>query len=602
MTYTTPGIGQIAKNIGVELEDIRLANVDADANIVMIGSDLSDEKSIANPNLSCTLRGSLFTCKNGVCVPLIVSAGWPEEITADHIDMNPIFVESDGEPSMAGFELKVGHKTFTMPTFSLTAGCEGLFIRRYKFRGKVYSSNHTKIDSTKSKGLQCFYGQTFEELGLPSDDLLFPPEKCNDEGTYPYCYNFMASKAGCVTGTRQWFKGDAGYITFLGVAQLGVSTQEDFEKAEYPYLGFKTFTYEDYPSVVDENLGAISPVVLTLEEANEHLIEGFYDNGSGKEYADDRLRTGEVVMLNIPGVLPIKIVPPCFHWRNSLVGGNPSPLNQFYKVVANNFHDLASYDEWFIRIGDIHMDTIKSHVLEDKYPLVWLDMSNERYEGDAFNALMKSVVERQRLAAINYILACPIHMQREAVDFYDEFVKRIHHLVQFLFAMKRDAIHFVDPNTLTTVGTALEMNVSDAPNGKVYQKGCDNRIFDVTEVIKTVPRYKTLAILAAPHPRATNILIQSTRDTKEKMNQKHGHAKQSYNKVLTNQFYRYINRETYNTLFQLSKQSLAYVDPPREPTVIVQNLSTTSTRQYGKGNQRGRGNRGGTASSRGYRK
>lgn len=567
MSFTTPSIEQIAALIGFPVASFVISSRDDAYGLAMIAPKVEGAPSVT--------RGSIFTSLNGQCRMVIESAGWPMEIPASSIQVETrVFAAPPAEVSdlnalnIPVAWITIGDSHFVAPldvegkpVVRFTAGCEGLYGTVFKYRGKVFFANHTKLDAAKSKGLECVHGETFEGLGMVDTDSLFPA----DAETYPHAYNFMATKAGCVTGTRQVFVDDFGYITYLGTSPLLTVPQELAMQYPVPNISFAALNYSDFPGVVDRNLGVFGGVEMTLKQANGHLYEGFFDYAPVE---DARMRTDETVTVYIPGYPTIKVVPPGFAWRNSLQGGTSSSINKFYMAVASNFKSLEEYDQKFLRFSDVHFSSLKEF-LKTGNPVVWLDHPTAAnpgiYTEENFQEVLSNVVEKQRMVAINFLLSCPPHLQAKAVEFYDEFASSIKLLVEFLFALKRNELHFVDPTPLKTVGSVLTMNLAtDVPAGRIYQKSGTNQVYDVTDLVKGLPPGKTLVLLKEPHPRTLSILNVATKDTEAELQRAHGHAKRNYNATLRKYFYSYLSTEYYNTLYQMCKQATAYTPRPRE--------------------------------------
>lgn len=617
MSYATPNVEQISALIGVPSASFVISSRDDEYALAMIAPKVENAPSI--------LRGSVFTCINGHCRMVIESAGWPLEIPANSIKVETrVFTVPPPEvPDLNALNVPVawitiGDRHFVAPVDFETgapiarfvAGCEGLYGSVFKYRGKIFFCNHTKLDASRSKGLECVHGETFEGLGMVNTETLFPA----DVETYPHAYNFMATKAGCVTGTRQVFVDDFGYITYLGTSPLLTVPAEAVMRYPVPNISFAAMNYSDFPGVVDRNLGVIGGVEMTLEEANSHLFEGFY---GGAPVEDVRMRTDETVSVYIPGYPTIKVVPPGFAWRNSIQGGTSSTINKFYMTVATSFSSLEDYDSKFVRFDEIHLGTLKEF-LKGGNPVVWLAHPTKAkpgiYTEENFQEILSNVVEKQRMCAINFLLSCPPHLQAQAVEYYDEFSANIKLLVEFLFALKKNELVFVDPAPLKTVGSVLTtptILTEGVPPGHIYQKSGTNQVYDVTDLIKGLAPGKTLVLLKEPHPRALFILANATKNAEDELARAHGHAKRNYNAVLKKHIYRYINNEHYNTLYQMCKQATAYAPrsagpaPAQLPVIPVpvvnpQLHSAGSSSASSKGYRGGRGGQKGSARGKRY--
>src|SRR5690606_6774122 len=99
-------------------------------------------------------------------------------------------------------------------------------------------------------------------------------------------------------------------------------------------LKFSNIKYEDFSGVVDRNWGVINPIELTIDQANDFLSCGFFDESP---VFDPRLKTGESIILHTKSGERIKVISSSFNWRNQIRNSNPSVPHQYYSLV---------FEEW----------------------------------------------------------------------------------------------------------------------------------------------------------------------------------------------------------------------------------------------------------------
>ena len=556
----------ICNKLNVDVAEMRIIDTKttSEGDLVMVFpvENCSDELARAKG-----VRGSVWTVRDNDVVPVYGTLGYAEEYVADHISLRVDLATGANSVVLTNYHtgtsiiLEVGVSYITMCN-------EGLVYRVTK----DFKMNHRKIDAKDSTWGEAKYSTIFESLGLPSSDVLFSNGLPTD-----VCHTFMAVHRHTITGTRQVFEGDAGYIVYLG------AVDENNNRAPHKDYPFPHMSFDDFPNVVTENLGVINPIVFTLDEANEFLNNGFYGRMTTN---DQRIKTGESVILHTMNGDRIKIVSSGFHWRNSLREGSTSIPNQYYKLVHGEWDEQEGKDSqgrpvyerngkartvkvWnkqdfaakFLPIDPSNVKTLKEFILnggryvyaEETKPFT--EDQLKRYETDVY--------ERARIVYFNYLLSLPLPVQREYVGLYDQYVADTDNLVEFIQMIRKGYTFYVDPRTLTSVGSTKQpaAEVQELFKNPNYRKGCDNRIFDLTEVIAKKPIYDELVLLKEPHPRIAGLVDTAVKKAEMQVRKK-GFKNVSdtmmEEMIITNIRW-LLAREHFNTRFQMTKQAYAWV-------------------------------------------
>lgn len=516
------------------------------------------------------VRGSVWKMQDGDVVPVYGTLGYADEYVADHLTLRHNVATGDNSVVLTNYRtgtsiiLDVGISHMTMCN-------EGLVYRVTK----DYKMNHRKIDAKDSTWGEAKYSTIFELLGLPNSDVLFA-----DGLPIDVCHTFMAVHRHTITGTRQVFEGDAGYIVYLGAVD---GNNDRVPSKDYP---FPRMSYGDFPNVVTENLGVITPVLFTIDEANDFLESGFYGSMTTN---DQRLKTGESVILHTMNGDRIKVVSSGFHWRNSLREGSTSIVNQYYNLVHGVWDEVECKDKqgkvmyerngkiktnkvWnkevfastFLPLDPANVKTIKDFVLgggryvyaEEMEPFT--EEQLKRYETDVY--------ERARVVYFNYLLSLPLSTQMEYVGLYDQYIADTDNLVNFInMARRKDYFVYVDPRTLPTVGSTKQSpaEVEELLKSMFHRKGCDNRIFDITKALDGL-NGRELVLLKEPHPRIGAIVSLAVHKAETQCREQglRNVSDVKKDEMITANIRWLLARENFNTKFQMTKQAYAWIKDP----------------------------------------
>jgi len=322
----------------------------------------------------------------------------------------------------------VTHST-PLPRCSLKMGFEGVVIRVFKHHGTVYWCTHKRLRPGKSRWGEsdCFLS-IYQRLGGPTGEQLFPDEVL----TSPWCYTFLLVDPKLLVGTKQHV--GSGYIVLLGISCLW-----DFDSCPFSLeeLG-QRHTHPAHLNTVSVMPAEIRdpflflPPTLTLEEANIHLRDGFYQP---IDCVDKRLLLGEFLVAYLydesGGISRIiKIISPAYHWRSSMRDDNANLLHRFYDLTTmallggdessrhqfrTTFPLMPLYDE-----ASLCQQLAKlGHILYlDERPLTGREMRTQ--------------TDRIHLIWICFLLSVPPQQQHEVAGFLTRFMSERESLVGWL--------------------------------------------------------------------------------------------------------------------------------------------------------------------------
>jgi hypothetical protein len=307
--------------------------------------------------------------------------------------------------------------------FSL--GFEGPLLRVFRNGGKTYVSTNRRLDCTKSRwGTKKTFLEMFKELG--GDQVL---EKAFDE-TKDYSSHFLTFivvHPDMLLCTKQ--KVETGYLVFLGAQRC--FSQEDCpypsDKVDWNTYGETQDRYSAPFITTDMFESAISsklpycPSSLSLDQVNRHLLLGY-----GNKYSNDiRTGSGEFVIAYVKQEdstqdLLFRFVSPSYEHRSRMRNEDPNLLHQFYCLSSEATLTDAEY--------------------ELKYP--WLEYEENKKEEAEYGNIMfwnrgKRAVapdwqKKFRNIWKHFVLAVPLHRQKEVFGFYKQFFLNRDVLVQWL--------------------------------------------------------------------------------------------------------------------------------------------------------------------------
>ena len=356
--YQLPTVQQIASffshlKVKVEASQIKIVDTDSDVGVVMVTYESNDGDSAMvyvdgdhpEPSPIDAIRGACFALVGGKCVMVCSPVPRRPTVVADSFEVS----QKDGK-----FILSVATRAGVMefpcnvqPTF--TPFSEGAMVRVWKCRGKIFHSNNKALQYDRTKWNGCSHKETFERLGLPSDEELFPANVLTD----PRCHIFIGVDYHFITDSRQILSTNAGYIVYVGVhfAFDPSGDNSPFKREnvvdDREYAGpwsIKPFDFEpvimSVPPELDEVLPPLVHQHLSIEEAKDFLKHGFF---GAMEFPDPRMSTGDSLHVQL-GNYALRIQPSGSFWRNQMRSHDPSVRHMVYMHLATSFTNWHEFE------------------------------------------------------------------------------------------------------------------------------------------------------------------------------------------------------------------------------------------------------------------
>ncbi len=221
------------------------------------------------------------------------------------------------------------------------------------------------------------------------------------------------------------------------------------------------------------------PQSLSLEEANKHLIFGFYEGFEGYQFLDPRLMLGEFVILeDLENEFMYRIESPSYHWRSKMRNNNPNLKHRFFELLdyaylKNTEEDEAKYKEMFPVLTPYPIEQIQSFL-----PFTIWPQNPEIHFGvpDTRDTKLYNIWQC-------FLAAVPISRQAEVFEFLIFLVEKREKVVEWLLKLSKEK----------SENKELSYRVQDILNkSRMFSQ---NRIVKKQNFDKKTQTYKTLDML-----------------------------------------------------------------------------------------------------------
>lgn len=569
-SYQLPTVDQIAKllshlNPKVEASQIKVLDKDTNTGVVLIGYEVPDGDNAMvyvdgpdpEPSPVDVARGAAFAMVGGKCVMVCPPNPRRPTVVTDSFEVH----QKDGKfiltvASRAG---KMDFPCDVQPTF--TPFSEGAMVRIWKFRGTVYHSNNKALQYDKTKWNGCAHKETFERLGLPSNEELFDDEVLTD----PRCHIFIAVDYHFVTDSRQILTTNAGYIVYVGVHYAFDPSGENspFSRVKSAdgreYAGpwsIKPFTYDPVVMTVPSELNTVLPPLVhrhfTTEEAQDFLKYGFF---GAVDFPDPRMTTGDSLHVQL-GNYALRIQPTGSYWRNQMRAHDPNVRHMVYMHLATSFTNWHDFESQYMYLAPPTMQNLLDLFKRDDQDVTYFVYCDLMKLTPELAKMYQSEHARYRwLVFCNVLMSLSYQDQMNALSLFEEFEADRDRTIAYIFAHyqglvnKRKQIYYTDPEKYEKVGHIHHDDIKP-PKGKKYLVDANGFIRDVSSV-KLYPG-QSIALLRGPHPEVVALTARVHKTIEEDRLSKDRRQK---DRTLIN---REFNSLKPDYIYQIMKQSKAW--------------------------------------------
>lgn len=342
--------------------------------------------------------------------------------------------------------------------FQAMTGFEATVIMMFKHAGVVYRRTHRRLDPVNSRwGQSKSFAEMGVELGLPADDVLFNPKAAYS----PYCHIFLMVHPDILVSTKAPI--GPGFLVYRGALPMwSVETAlcpykqtgpegempAGFAEDPRPNAGWIDDTLYLPKTVSELPLPPLKPVLysapfLDMAQAEQHLQRGFYSRVEVPA-SDPRLGLGEFVMVHkrdatgrITGLL--RVVSTAYHWREMMRGNEPNLKLQMFRLMNGSYikaetkDGLANYRELYPIISPVLREKeIRTQIPILTWPLLLhCDKKSGLCEQEDPDVVLTKD-DRYYNLALAFMMAVPLHRQKEALDMYDMAIIKRGEVVKWL--------------------------------------------------------------------------------------------------------------------------------------------------------------------------
>ena len=218
-------------------------------------------------------------------------------------------------------------------------------------------------------------------------------------------------------------------------------TQPGFAEDPRPNAGWIDSTLYLPNTVQELPLPPMKPVLysapfLNMQQAEQHLQRGFYSQVEVPA-SDPRLSLGEFVMVHkrdstgrITGLL--RVVSTAYHWRETMRGNEPNLKLQVFRLMNGSYikaetkDGLANYRELYPIISPV----LREKEVRTQIPILTWPLLVGVVREDPNVVLTKD--DRYYNLALAFMMAVPLHRQKEALDMYDVAIIKRGEVVKWL--------------------------------------------------------------------------------------------------------------------------------------------------------------------------
>lgn len=354
------------------------------------------------------LRGVLVDVERGAVIAS--SFGYTPTVVSDRIEViDDTITLIDTQKTIHKYDPE---KTIIKRVF------EGVVMRVIWYEGKSYRLTHRKINPSKSRwGNSPLFLDMYKEAGGPTDEELFDTTKPFSDS----CYVFLVCHPNLLVGTRQLV--NKPYIVCLAHYKMDIK-----QDASLIASGIDIFKRSsEISSEVNESF-VHYPSNLTLEEANKHLTDGYYDRVNVE---DERQKAGEAIILyEMKDGRPEKIIKvhsPSYDWRIQMRGNDSNIKHRFYCLLDLVYNCQNTTSAQLLKALSSRLVLVPAYekaqlleYLEANKGIIYIPDNDDLEEFDARDFEKRE--SKIHLLWINYVLSLPLNLQRDALELYESLM------------------------------------------------------------------------------------------------------------------------------------------------------------------------------------
>lgn len=294
-------------------------------------------------------------------------------------------------------------------------GFEGPVLRLYKNNGTIYCSTNRRLDCTKSRwGTKKTFLEMFKELG---GDTILETAFDTTKKYSSHFLSFIVVHPDMLLCTKQ--NVETGYLVFLGAQRCLFPEDCPYPTEDVDWLTYNgTSSKYEAPFIVTDMFEAAighkipyCPASLSMDEVNRHLLVGY-----GTKHSNDiRTGSGEFIIAYVKQESSyaqerlFRFVSPSYDHRTKMRNEDPNLLHQFYCLSSEAHLSDAEYE---MRYPWLEYEETKKQEAEEGQIMFW---------NRGKRAIAPDWQKKFRNLWKHFVLAVPLHRQKEVFGYYKQF-------------------------------------------------------------------------------------------------------------------------------------------------------------------------------------
>ena len=363
--------------------------------------------------------------------------------------------------------------TLSKDKINLRHGLEGLIIIVSKNNGVTHFASHKRLNITRSFwGDSPLFKDMYDMLGGPSSEQLFDV----NSNYSPFCHIFLTVHPDLLHVSRGSI--GKGFLVYMGVRKMwdteparspyrlttkdgqpllaAGQTVEQWQNSPKPLAGWVDANPQlpelttAFPTEAELQPGQPNKIWylpnLSVDEANAFLRYGYYKPFNDNNL-DQRLRLGEfVIAYNTETGQLLRIESTAYKWRRGMRNDEANILMRFYDLSsdARNYltqkrtDDLTIFRKYYPALNMWAIEDIKN-LIDTSQLLMWPGSDSE--DEDKTRAQDIDTFEK-RLYNIwaAYLMAVPIHRQKQVKEYYEQYFTNFEDVQQWLFDLYQEGM------------------------------------------------------------------------------------------------------------------------------------------------------------------
>lgn len=394
------------------------------------------------------------------------------------------------------------NKVFDLKDIKFFPGVEGVIFRIAKYMGKVHILTYRRIRTAHSRwGSSPQFISMWNDLGGPKDEEMFNPAFPSSN----WCHNFEVVHPSLLIGTRH--EVGKGCIVYLDSQQYwtpdpeeeGVDTDNFYHPVTERYgtssrsfseetSNSRSFSKETPDEKTDENVSKVKHLPsLTLEEANQFLLKGWYPNQPLS--ADRRMDCGEKIVIcrYHDGLLVelLTVQSESFSYRRVMRENDPNIVHRFYDLVTysncnplgpDQLKNYEHYSKMFIPFRP-YTKLELSNILDSNpdHGILKLELAKD------IKSTLSTREARLSNIWVNFVFALPHNKQQLALDILETYHREFELLIIKVMTLTPESLKTMPEASKTLIRIIHDAHIKGHNAKSVDNKFRERKVIDLSK-------------------------------------------------------------------------------------------------------------------------